>query len=60
MFVYTLLWDLYQGFWAGAIAFGGNPVTLGYQFTIWQWIPAIYFISLTFWYLVHAQRRRPA
>ncbi|MFA5407577.1 MAG: hypothetical protein WC343_02275 [Bacilli bacterium] len=57
MFVYTLTWDLYTGFWTMAVDAGGDATIMGYFYTIHQWIPAAFFLSLTFWYLVQAQRR---
>lgn len=57
LFVYTLTWDLYTGLWALAVAAGANSPILGYMYTIHEWIPAAFFLSLTFWYLVQAQRR---
>jgi hypothetical protein len=57
LFLYTMCWDLYTGFFTLAIAAGGDSVILGYMYTIHEWIPAALFLSLTFWYLVQAQRR---
>lgn len=57
LFMYTLCWDLYTGFWGMALAVGGDSVILGYMYTLHEWIPAAFFLSLTFWYLVQSQRR---
>lgn len=57
LFLYTLTWDLYAGFWVMAVNLGGDSTALGYLYTIHEWIPAAFFLSLTFWYLVQAQRR---
>ena len=57
MFTYTLLWDLYVGFWCIAITSGANVTILNYLYTGHQWIPAAFLLSATFWYLSAAQRR---
>lgn len=57
LFTYTFTWDLFAGFHDMALSAGANATIMGYMYTIHNWIPAAFFLSLTFWYLVQAQRR---
>jgi hypothetical protein len=58
MFLYTVTWDIYTGFFAMLQQIPGiNSTVLGYMYTIHEWIPAALFLSLTFWYIAQAQAR---
>jgi hypothetical protein len=55
--VYGLLWDIYVEFWNLALASGMNPNVGGVLYAVHQYLPAGFLISMTFWYLVQAQRK---
>lgn len=57
MFVYTLLWDLYQSFWDLAVEEGVSGVIMGFLYTLHDWLPIIFLFSSTFWYLSQTQTR---
>ncbi len=58
LFTYTILWDIYMGFWTIANQFIPNTSVMGWFHTIHVWIPALYLFSATFWYLAQSQRRQ--
>ena len=57
--VYTILYDLWIGIYNAALSITGyaNTDALGTLHAIWTWLPAAFFISWTFWYLVQSMRR---
>lgn len=55
MLLYTVLYDLYLAFWDIAYSLSGGVTELTYLYTLYQWIPAIFLLSMTFWYLKECQ-----
>lgn len=57
--IYGLLYDLYIGVWDAVSSIAGyaNADALGVMLAIWTWLPAAFFFSYTFWYIVQSQRR---
>lgn len=55
MFMYTVLYDVYMSFYDAAYALSGGMPELTYLYTLYQWLPAIILLSLTFWYLKECQ-----
>lgn len=59
LFIYSLLYDIYQGFASLAIDAGADPFVMNLNLTLWTWYPLILLVSLTIGYLVESQRRTP-
>ena len=59
LFIYTILYDMYQGWAYVALAAGADSTVLSINLILWQWYPLILLISLTIGHLVESQRRNP-
>lgn len=59
LFIYTLLYDIYQGFAYLALDVGADATVMNLNLTLWTWYPLILLICLTIGYLIESQRRTP-
>ena len=58
LFTYTILWDLFVGFWNIGLAYGADSTTMSYFYTIHEWLPVLFFISMTIAYIAYIEFRR--
>lgn len=59
LFLYTLLYDVHQGFYLLAVDQGADPTVMGISLILWQWYPLVCLLGLSIGYLVESQRRSP-